>query len=1008
MATTLILDKNATGIHVGNPMDVYGSGGTESVLIDYTASGVVLDQNLERADFAGATSAYTFKQGGNALMVYSGSNLIATIPTQTDTDGTQLVFTNGSVQAKYVSGVMTLGGTTVTSTAAAVTPATIDTTVTSNASTGGTTTPSFSVSTDTSVTEGNSATFTVKLSTAQGTETTVDFALEATGGAVLGTDTGTAVPGTTGTLKFAPGETSKTVTVPVTFDSTVETGEGLKVTLSKASTGTALGTATAATTIADPTAPTFTIISNVTAGSATEEGATIVYTITPNTITDKAYTFTLNTEGAAVGAVTTLASSSDFSPASTTVTFAAGTTTAQTVTQTVVADSNTEGLEGYKTSLLDSAYTSIGSVTGVINDSTTPGGGGVTKALTVSGSTGSFDTITTGTGNDTFIAGPAALETGDILDGGSGTDKLYSQDAANGAAPVISNIEEIFIRNDMSANDTFSLADVTGVTTIWADRLTNANATLTLEGAGLTTATKIGITQGGSTTAADLNDVTFNFAGVTGSTDTATLLLDAANADNVTIAGIETLNIATSTGASKIDGTLTVAAAKNIVITGAQNLTIDATDFDAASGYTVDASAFTGTLNVALEDQAAGKTLTYTGGSGTDIVILGAGLDALDVIDGKGGVNYINSAVAADLTATTGAVLKNFQVFAVAGNAAGTYDMDFITGGGSASTITAVAVLADIAAACTVQDLLDTGSVTFNTSITSALTVTQKDAAAAGSSADSMTINVATAETTADITVAGITVADVETIKITSNEVSGKTAGHTITDMTFAAATQLVLTGNEQLTINGMTGSVALTNIDASAMTDKLIFGAAADMIPATILLVTGGLAADTLFLEENVQLAGSTIIGGGGADTITINDAAVNNKIMSLKYLAQTDSTGSSYDKITGFTNAAGADDDTINLAAFGFTGAQAQAFTTTNATVANATDTFTITTANSVGFFNNASANRAVACATDGTDSVVFVDANKDGNWDATTDMAIYLNLTGAVPVTADFVFA
>lgn len=97
--------------------------------------------------------------------------------------------------------------------------------------------PSFSVTTNPSAIEGSDATFTISLSAAQTTPTTVNIALAGTGGAVAGTDFGTATGATLSgnVLTFASGQTIATVKVPVTADSTAETGEGLKLTL----TGTA-------------------------------------------------------------------------------------------------------------------------------------------------------------------------------------------------------------------------------------------------------------------------------------------------------------------------------------------------------------------------------------------------------------------------------------------------------------------------------------------------------------------------------------------------------------------------------------------------------------------------------------------------------------------------------------------------------------------------------------------------------------------------------------------------
>ncbi|MEI6415959.1 MAG: hypothetical protein WCP34_17115, partial [Pseudomonadota bacterium] len=77
--------------------------------------------------------AFTYQQAGNTLKVYSGATLLLTAPLQGDSDGTQIVTTNGSVSAILTGTVMTLGGATVSSTQGAVTPTVMNTTVTTGA-----------------------------------------------------------------------------------------------------------------------------------------------------------------------------------------------------------------------------------------------------------------------------------------------------------------------------------------------------------------------------------------------------------------------------------------------------------------------------------------------------------------------------------------------------------------------------------------------------------------------------------------------------------------------------------------------------------------------------------------------------------------------------------------------------------------------------------------------------------------------------------------------------------
>ena len=99
-----------------------------------------------------------------------------------------------------------------------------------------------------SVVEGDSGTssltFTVSLSTASGLPATVEFA-SVDGTALAGSDYTALTPGT---LTFAPGETSKTITVDVLGDTSIEDHERFSVVLLGARTST-IGTGTATGTI---------------------------------------------------------------------------------------------------------------------------------------------------------------------------------------------------------------------------------------------------------------------------------------------------------------------------------------------------------------------------------------------------------------------------------------------------------------------------------------------------------------------------------------------------------------------------------------------------------------------------------------------------------------------------------------------------------------------------------------------------------------------------------------
>jgi hypothetical protein len=218
--------------------------------------------------------------------------------------------------------------------------------------------PTISIA-DASATEGSAITFTVTLSALSNQTITVDYA----------TSNGTATTGdsdyssTTGTLTFAAGDSSKTITVNTTADTKFEVNETLSVTLSGGSNYTSAGsTLTATGTINnDDSAPTISIA----AASATE-GSNVDFTVTLSAASSQ--TVTVNyalTDGTATSA------DSDYTASSGTVTFAAG-DTSETVSIATTADTKYEANETFTVTLSGGGnYTAAGSTltaTGTINN----------------------------------------------------------------------------------------------------------------------------------------------------------------------------------------------------------------------------------------------------------------------------------------------------------------------------------------------------------------------------------------------------------------------------------------------------------------------------------------------------------------------------------------------------------------------------------------------------------------------------------------------------------------
>jgi hypothetical protein len=229
-----------------------------------------------------------------------------------------------------------------------------------------------------SVAEGDSGTtnltFTVSLSSPSYQAVVVSYAT-ADGTATAGSDYGAA----TGTVTFAPGETSKTVAVTVNGDRTFEPDETLKLNVTLGGT-TVTGTGTVAN---DDPVPT------VSAGDVTVDEGSAGQT------TDAAFTVGLTnpssgtvTVGYRVADGTALAADGDYVPATGTLTFAPGETT-KTVAVQIRGDATYEPDETFTLALSNTTGATLGDDgTGMIrNDDAVPTVG-ITGGSAIEGNSG--------------------------------------------------------------------------------------------------------------------------------------------------------------------------------------------------------------------------------------------------------------------------------------------------------------------------------------------------------------------------------------------------------------------------------------------------------------------------------------------------------------------------------------------------------------------------------------------------------------------------------------------
>jgi chitinase len=206
------------------------------------------------------------------------------------------------------------------------------------------------------------AVFTVSLSSGSAQTVTVAYAT-ADGTATAGTD----YTAGSGTLTFAPGETSKTVTVPLTGDTLNEADEQFVVNLSNAVNAPITTAQGVGTILNDDPLPSITIGDvSVTEGNAGAQAA--AFTVTLSAASGRTVTVAYATADA------TASSASDYGAASGTLTFNPGTTSA-VVNVTVNGDTLPESTETFAVNLSAPTNATIGDAqaTGtIVNDEALP------------------------------------------------------------------------------------------------------------------------------------------------------------------------------------------------------------------------------------------------------------------------------------------------------------------------------------------------------------------------------------------------------------------------------------------------------------------------------------------------------------------------------------------------------------------------------------------------------------------------------------------------------------
>ena len=807
-----------------NNTTVNGSTGTENVVIASGVTGTVVTSTVEVVDFAGAAADFRFEQGfGSNMTVKDASgNIVATI---SDLAGKKLTFTDGSALLAYdaTTGV-TLGGTAVTTTSAAVVPATIDATETSTATTG---------------TTGGS------------TATPLNAALTATSDILSGTSSDDTVTGTAGTLAASD----------VIVDSTTTDNDTLTVTETLTTAVT-----TAAATISGIENVNFNINSFV---ASKVDASTIsnVKTLTANmtqaggstdvTVEDVAGTADV-TAGSNVtqlsveyGATNGSAGKAVNGSAATT-TIEVGTIDLDGVTITSNATSTTAiNIEG--TTAASDKATIIADVAS-----------GSTIALNTNAYTDFGATTVTDQVENVTLKGKSAAVTYAL----GASDAIDTVDFAGDYSVTLNAAAADVSTETLTSSLTAGTATLKVTTSATSDMTKVANAViidLSVDGNGHTysVANAANVKLSGSQTAP-----VFSSVAATKATNTLTIEMAHNTIGAIDVNNVEdlTLNATAKTATGAADTiTLTSAAfeaTQDVIITGASNVTFD-TDVTADS---IDGSAMTGILSLGDSTGPDYITLTdtVTSGSGNDVLYMNAT-----------GVNKITSNAGND-SLFIGANVTTLTVDMGAGNdsielgTAGANTVATINGGDGTDTV-------KLDAAATV-------TYTANNLMLSNVEVLEIDAATtvAASTLSGKTF-IVTGSTNVLTATMDTTSADFSNISFDS-AAADKGINVTTTainsSVTGSAARDLIVGNSAIDTLNGgygaddIDGKAGNDVIDGQGGDDTLKGDAGNDTITGGegIDGITGGAGNDTIILTETTAKADNVIFTGyatNGVDTI-------------------------------------------------------------------------------------------------------------------------------------------
>jgi len=541
------------------------------------------------------------------------------------------------------------------------------------------------------------------------------------------------------------------------------------------------------------------------------------------------------------------------------------------------------------------------------------------------------DSLVGGSAADTFSgimsgaqAAGSTIQGGDSVNGGAGSDTFTMYVSGNAGAAftiggvVVSNVETLGVSNyDVNAGDTtVDMSTMTGVETV---SVVNSSATGDTIFSGIQNIVDASAKGAGDVT------LTYTATAIVGTADVQDVTFDTYTGTFVS-AGVETLNITTSGGASTL-ADLTATSATSVTVSGDQNLTITAdttTGLNAATS--IDASAMTGKLNVTSSDTSLA---VFKGGSGDDTLvrnIQGSDTGAADSFDAGAGTDTLSVTTGANISGTNLANYSNFERLTVTdGGGAATIDLDGVSG------FTILRAADDT-----------TGATTFSN--VAAGVVYENTLAADGDEGITTTLKTDTAADETTLTLGGTTTG-VDMLWVGNNyetlNVVSKGAAN-LADIRGTDTTTINVSGAVGFTMSTASSVASVTTIDASAMTAAFVMEAAEG---AAAVAITTGSGGDTVRSGSGANVistgAGNdTIIGVAGNNTINAGTGNDTIQVATFSNLTSADTIdGGDGTDTLAFTSAADHDFTASTTLLNGVSNIEAYSFTGLNGT-----DTVTI----------------------------------------------------------------